>query len=150
MVALCETSGQIEYCRIKSFSNSISNFHHLSSTSASDRSDLCIMATESATVNGVYDGQYGQPAELAATTPAHAPSASQSSATAQAHNTDPQEIGWYFVEQYYTTLAKSPDRIHLFYNKKSVLVTGRESEKVVPAVGVRVSGTIVVHRVHAH
>lgn len=23
------------------------------------------------------------------------------------------EVGWYFVEQYYTTLSKSPDRIHV-------------------------------------
>lgn len=23
------------------------------------------------------------------------------------------EVGWYFVEQYYTTLNKSPDRVHV-------------------------------------
>ena len=97
------------------------------------------MATEAATINGVYDGQYSQPAELAASTPSHAPSASQSSTTAtSSQKADPQEIGWYFVEQYYTTLSKSPERIHLFYNKKSQLITGNEAEKVVPAVGVKV------------
>jgi len=102
--------------------------------------------TDTATaVNGLYNNQFGQPAELAASTPsasAHAPSASQSTtASATAQKADPQEIGWYFVEQYYTTLSKSPERIHLFYNKKSQLVTGVEAEKVVPAVGAKVNLT---------
>lgn len=103
------------------------------------------MATEMAPpTNGLYGNQYGQPAELAASTPsapAHASSVSQSStAASNTANTkaDPQEIGWYFVEQYYTNLSKSPERIHLFYNKKSQLVTGVEAEKVVPAVGIKV------------
>ncbi|KAL9107603.1 MAG: hypothetical protein Q9227_007506 [Pyrenula ochraceoflavens] len=48
---------------------------------------------------------------------------------------DSQEIGWYFVEQYYTNLSKSPEKIHLFYSKKSQLVTGDEAEKVLPSVG---------------
>lgn len=99
------------------------------------------MATEATTVNGMYDNQYSQPAELAASTPSHGASASQSSSTAattQQQKADPQEIGWYFVEQYYTTLSKSPEKIHLFYNKKSQLVTGQEAEKVLPAVGTKV------------
>lgn len=102
------------------------------------------MATESTppAVNGLYGNQYSQPAELAANTPnapSHASSASQSTAAATAtQKADPQEIGWYFVEQYYTTLSKSPERIHLFYSKKSQLVTGIEAEKVIPAVGTKV------------
>jgi hypothetical protein len=103
------------------------------------------MATENAPVNGLYGtSQYAQPAELAASTPSapsHAPSASQStttSATAQPQKADPQEIGWYFVEQYYTTLSKTPEKIHLFYSKKSQLVSGVEAEKVVPSVGTKV------------
>ncbi|KIW97581.1 uncharacterized protein Z519_01165 [Cladophialophora bantiana CBS 173.52] len=101
------------------------------------------MATETAPVNGLYGAnQYGQPAELAASTPSaptHAPSASQSTTTSTTtqQKADPQEIGWYFVEQYYTTLSKSPEKIHLFYSKKSQLVTGVEAEKVVPAVGTK-------------
>ncbi|OQV01718.1 Nuclear transport factor 2 NTF2 domain-containing protein [Cladophialophora immunda] len=100
------------------------------------------MATETAPVNGLYGAnQYGQPAELAASTPSaptHAASASQSTTTsATQQKADPQEIGWYFVEQYYTTLSKSPEKIHLFYSKKSQLVTGVEAEKVVPAVGTK-------------
>ncbi|KAK5654098.1 hypothetical protein OQA88_7529 [Cercophora sp. LCS_1] len=38
------------------------------------------------------------------------------------------EVGWYFVEQYYTTLGKSPEKIHLFYGKNSQFVYGREAE----------------------
>ena len=53
--------------------------------------------------------------------------------------TDPQQIGWFFVEQYYTTLSKHPDRLHLFYSKKSQLLTGVEAEKVLPSVGQKVS-----------
>lgn len=26
------------------------------------------------------------------------------------------EVGWYFVEQYYTTLNKSPDRVHVSFH----------------------------------
>lgn len=100
------------------------------------------MATEAAPVNGLYGtNQYSQPAELAASTPSaptHGASASQSTSTsATAQKADPQEIGWYFVEQYYTTLSKSPEKIHLFYSKKSQLVTGIEADKVVPAVGTK-------------
>ena len=102
------------------------------------------MADAATSVNGIYGNQYAQPAELAASTPSapsHAPSASQSTTTSTGGvaKAEAQEIGWYFVEQYYTTLSKSPERIHLFYNKKSQLVTGVEAEKVLPAVGARVS-----------
>lgn len=45
------------------------------------------------------------------------------------------EVGWYFVEQYYTTLSKSPDRIHLFYNKRSQFVSGIEAEVANVSVG---------------
>lgn len=102
------------------------------------------MATDlAASVNGMYGTEYGQPAELAASVPSSTQaSAVSQSATESATNTtiaDPQQIGWYFVEQYYTTLSKNPDQIHLFYSKKSQLVTGVEAEKVVPSVGSKVS-----------
>ncbi len=101
------------------------------------------MATDlTPSVNGMYGGQYGQPAELAASVPSSTPASVASQGPAEsASNTakaDPQEIGWYFVEQYYTTLSKHPDRIHLFYSKKSQLVTGVEAEKVLPSVGQKV------------
>jgi hypothetical protein len=102
------------------------------------------MASElGSSVNGVYGGQYGQPAELAASIPSSTQvSAVSQTATEPAANTtvaDPQQIGWYFVEQYYTTLSKNPDQLHLFYSKKSQLVTGVEAEKVLPSVGSKVS-----------
>lgn len=112
------------------------------------------MADVAPSVNGMYGSQYSQPAELAASTPsapAHAPSASQSTtASASAQKADPQEIGWYFVEQYYTTLSKSPERIHLFYNKKSQLVSGVEAEKVIPAVGAKVDSIFGIQDLQAN
>lgn len=35
------------------------------------------------------------------------------------------EVGWYFVEQYYTTLSKNPDKLHVrrHYQYKLSLVT---------------------------
>jgi hypothetical protein len=70
----------------------------------------------------------------------HNASGSQSTTTSAgvSKTVEAQEIGWYFVEQYYTTLSKSPERIHLFYNKKSQLVTGVEAEKVLPVIGAKV------------
>lgn len=109
------------------------------------------MATDiTPSVNGIYGSQYGQPAELAASVPSSSQASAASQAPAESDtNTakaDPQEIGWYFVEQYYTTLSKHPDRIHLFYSKKSQLVTGIEAEKVLPSVGQKVSfiGLLIV------
>lgn len=101
------------------------------------------MAAETIGTNGLYGtNQYTQPAELAASAPSapnHTSTASHSTTTStNPQKADPQEIGWYFVEQYYTTLSKSPEKIHLFYSKKSQLVTGVEAEKVVPAVGTKV------------
>ncbi|CUS09225.1 unnamed protein product [Tuber aestivum] len=45
------------------------------------------------------------------------------------------EVGWYFVEQYYTTLNKTPERLHLFYNKTSSFVWGTEGENLQLAHG---------------
>lgn len=45
------------------------------------------------------------------------------------------EVGWYFVEQYYTTLNKTPERVHLFYNKRSTMVWGTEGESLPLAHG---------------
>jgi hypothetical protein len=45
------------------------------------------------------------------------------------------EVGWYFVEQYYTTLSKSPEKLHLFYGKRSQFVSGLEAEVAPVSVG---------------
>ncbi|KAG5987190.1 hypothetical protein E4U43_005190 [Claviceps pusilla] len=50
-------------------------------------------------------------------------------------NLSKDEVGWYFVEQYYTTLSKSPEKLHLFYSKRSQFVYGREAEVANVSVG---------------
>ncbi|KAH7402461.1 hypothetical protein BKA66DRAFT_403968 [Pyrenochaeta sp. MPI-SDFR-AT-0127] len=62
-------------------------------------------------------------------TPSQQPT-SQPAEQAAASEIPKDEVGWYFVEQYYTTLSKSPDRLYLFYNKRSQYVSGVEEDKV--------------------
>ncbi|EUC34998.1 hypothetical protein COCCADRAFT_3738 [Bipolaris zeicola 26-R-13] len=68
-------------------------------------------------------------------TPSQQPTASQPAQQATASEIPKDEVGWYFVEQYYTTLSKSPDRLYLFYNKRSQYVSGVEEEKVNVCLG---------------
>ncbi|KAL2137165.1 hypothetical protein VTI74DRAFT_7712 [Chaetomium olivicolor] len=72
-----------------------------------------------------HPDQYAAPAQTDA--PAHAETSNAP--------LPKDEVGWYFVEQYYTTLAKSPERLHLFYGKKSQFVSGREAEVVPVSLG---------------
>ncbi|KAJ4345184.1 hypothetical protein N0V95_005861, partial [Ascochyta clinopodiicola] len=81
-------------------------------------------ATESsAPTNGNYAPGYDAYASSQQQT------ASQPAQQAPASEIPKDEVGWYFVEQYYTTLSKSPDRLYLFYNKRSQYVSGVEEEK---------------------
>ncbi|PHH76145.1 hypothetical protein CDD80_1777 [Ophiocordyceps camponoti-rufipedis] len=50
-------------------------------------------------------------------------------------NLSKDEVGWFFVEQYYTTLSKSPEKLHLFYGKRSQFVQGLEAEVANVSVG---------------
>ncbi|KAF2643263.1 hypothetical protein P280DRAFT_515686 [Massarina eburnea CBS 473.64] len=59
----------------------------------------------------------------------------QSASSAPAESIPKDEVGWYFVEQYYTTLSKTPDKLYLFYNKRSQFVSGTEEDKVNVCVG---------------
>ncbi|CAN9148714.1 unnamed protein product [Alternaria alternata] len=68
-------------------------------------------------------------------TPSQQPTASQPAQQAAASEIPKDEVGWYFVEQYYTTLSKSPDRLYLFYNKRSQYVSGVEEDKVNVCLG---------------
>lgn len=89
-------------------------------------------------------------------------SAGTSAASTEGSSSIPKdEVGWYFVEQYYTTLSKNPEKLHvslcrhhykfvdeltlfqLFYNKRSQFVSGLEAEKVSVSVGQRVCHCIV-------
>lgn len=67
-------------------------------------------------------------------TPSQQPAA-QPAQQAPASEVPKDEVGWYFVEQYYTTLSKSPERLYLFYNKRSQYVSGVEEEKVNVCLG---------------
>ncbi|KAF2420121.1 hypothetical protein EJ08DRAFT_598565 [Tothia fuscella] len=58
------------------------------------------------------------------------PSAPASGSTATNDAIPKEEVAWYFVEQYYTTMSRHSDRLYLFYNKRSQLVSGVEDEKV--------------------
>ncbi|EJT81963.1 hypothetical protein GGTG_01937 [Gaeumannomyces tritici R3-111a-1] len=50
-------------------------------------------------------------------------------------NLSKDEVGWYFVEQYYLTLSKNPEKLHLFYGKQSQFVYGLEAEVANVSVG---------------
>lgn len=69
------------------------------------------MATNesSAPVNGNYAQGYDSYASSQQQT------ASQPAQQAPASEIPKDEVGWYFVEQYYTTLSKSPDRLYVCY-----------------------------------
>ncbi|KOS18712.1 putative G3BP-like protein [Escovopsis weberi] len=60
---------------------------------------------------------------------------SDTAAAASSANLSKDEVGWYFVEQYYTTLSKSPEKLHLFYGKSSQFVYGLEAEVANVSVG---------------
>ena len=85
---------------------------------------------------------YDQPAarrsqDMPATAPPTA-AAAPAAAAQQPHSDVPKdEVGWYFVEQYYTTLSRSPEKLYLFYNKRSQYVSGQETDKVPVCVGQR-------------
>ncbi|RYO92595.1 hypothetical protein DL764_008102 [Monosporascus ibericus] len=58
-----------------------------------------------------------------------------SSGSANNSNLSKDEVAWFFVEQYYTTLSKTPEKLHLFYGKRSQFVYGREAEVANVSVG---------------
>ncbi|KAL2031474.1 hypothetical protein VTO58DRAFT_106825 [Aureobasidium pullulans] len=98
------------------------------------------MASESA-INGNFVPQNGygsieQTGYAAANYPSSNPSAPSQSNNSAA-DIPKDEVGWYFVEQYYTTLSRSPEKVYLFYNKRSQFVSGNETEKVAVCVGQR-------------
>ncbi|KAI1384713.1 uncharacterized protein F4822DRAFT_433253 [Hypoxylon trugodes] len=63
------------------------------------------------------------------------PSADQASNTSSNNNLGKDEVAWFFVEQYYTTLSKTPEKLHLFYGKRSQFVYGQEAEVANVSVG---------------
>jgi hypothetical protein len=47
--------------------------------------------------------------------PATSVAADSGSGSASGNDLSKDEVGWYFVEQYYTTLSKSPEKLHVSY-----------------------------------
>jgi hypothetical protein len=45
--------------------------------------------------------------------PATSGPADSSTASGSGNDLSKDEVGWYFVEQYYTTLSKSPEKLHV-------------------------------------
>lgn len=104
----------------------------------------------------------GYPQQGENTTQQNATASQTSGSTAQ----EPGQIGWYFVEQYYTILGQTPEQIsvsiiyiptsynsprdrianerQLFYNKRSSLVWGTEGDVQPMNQGRSVSSSIVL------
>ncbi|KAL2886599.1 NTF2 and RRM domain-containing protein [Ceratocystis lukuohia] len=59
----------------------------------------------------------------------------QSSNASPTQEPTKDEVGWFFVQQYYTTLSKSPEKLHLFYTKDSQFVYGEEAQVSNVSVG---------------
>ena len=67
--------------------------------------------TSSVAVNG--DSAASATAASATTASANTTS-TEAPAQAEPHGAVPKgEVGWYFVEQYYTTMSKSPEKLHV-------------------------------------
>jgi hypothetical protein len=95
----------------------------LSTRLAHVHSRLDIMASESLPPNGY------------AVQPSTSPAPVQTSQNAELAK---EEVGWYFVERYYNTLSKNPEKLYLLYNKRSQFVAGVEEEKVTVSIGLKV------------
>ena len=50
--------------------------------------------------------------------------AAESSNGTSGNELSKDEVGWYFVEQYYTTLSKSPEKLHVGYFKRRLSFSG--------------------------
>jgi hypothetical protein len=78
-------------------------------------------STESAPINGTYGSHAYESNNYAAASSnnnsgyatSQQPPSSQPANGASTSEIPKDEVGWYFVEQYYTTLSKSPDRLYV-------------------------------------
>ncbi|GFG06408.1 putative G3BP-like protein [Aspergillus udagawae] len=96
-------------------------------------------------MNGNYPAQHAYPASYnhahtAVTSvsnfqPAQSSTPTNAPPNDQKNGISKDEVGWYFVEQYYTNMSRSPEKLHLFYSRRSQLVFGTEAESVPVAVG---------------
>jgi len=72
------------------------------------------MASESA-INGTFVPQngYGSIEQSGYTAPSYPSSSAPAQSNNSAADIPKDEVGWYFVEQYYTTLSRSPEKIYV-------------------------------------
>ncbi|KAI1094738.1 hypothetical protein F5B19DRAFT_23420 [Rostrohypoxylon terebratum] len=70
-----------------------------------------------------------------ASTATSAAATDQTPGSSSTNNLGKDEVAWFFVEQYYTTLSKNPEKLHLFYGKRSQFVYGLEAEVANVSVG---------------
>jgi len=73
-------------------------------------------------------------ADHAAATAAAPPAA----APASTPIVSPENVGYLFVKQYYTTLHSHPNNLHRFYKKQSVFTHGEERETIQQITGQQV------------
>ena len=55
-------------------------------------------------------------------TPASTDAGASTNANSSSNNLSKDEVGWFFVEQYYTTLSKSPEKLHVSMQWRVVLL----------------------------
>lgn len=99
-------------------------------------------------VNGNYPAQHAYPEAFnpvhptmntaANFQPAQSTTPTTATPTEQKNEITKDEVGWFFVEQYYTTMSRNPDKLPLFYSRRSQLVFGTEAESVPVAIGTKV------------
>jgi hypothetical protein len=99
--------------------------------------------TTQAPINGNYAAHHAYATEPYGHAANFQPAQSSTPTSAQTNenqkNDIPKdEVGWFFVEQYYTTMSRSPEKLHLFYSRRSQFVFGTEAESVPVAVGQKV------------
>ncbi|CAD6500822.1 BgTH12-06527 [Blumeria graminis f. sp. triticale] len=59
--------------------------------------------------------------------PANSSATETHSEKPSATNVRKDEVGWYFVEKYYNTLSRNPEKLHLFHGQFSQYVSGLEA-----------------------
>ncbi|QDS72023.1 hypothetical protein FKW77_002101 [Venturia effusa] len=79
--------------------------------------------------NGSTNGSYGD-----SSFPAHQSNGAPVNSS-QSEQPSKEEVAWYFVESYYTTMSRTPEKLYLFFNKRSRMVQGTEEQKANVSAG---------------
>jgi hypothetical protein len=68
------------------------------------------------------NGAFGQQDQYRNTTEHYPATSGATEASGANSDLSKDEIGWYFVEQYYTTLSKSPEKLHVRFTVSTCIV----------------------------